>query len=423
MRKNDRRSTRRQASKSPEIGIPAPDLFRSHLQDLVVNAGFEALASLLEAERTAICGPRYRHAGPARSAYRSGHAPSELVLGGRKVSVRRPRVHSVDGQELALPSWQRFSEEDPLQERSVEQMLLGVTTRRYGRSLEDVPAPLRTRSESKSSVSRRFVSATQSKLEELLTRDLSDLQLVALMIDGVHFADHVVLVALGIDRKGVKHVLGAQEGATENAAACRSLLTRLRDRGVQTERSILVTLDGSKALARAVRDVFAKRALIQRCVVHKKRNVLHHLPDAKRASVGQAMKQAYRSKDAKRAKRLLLNLARSLRTDHPGAAASIHEGLDETLTIKPWELSEALDRMLSTTNAIENLFSSVRQVSRRVKHWQDGTMILRWTAAGLEEAAKGFRRVRGYKGLVKLEEVLQENDRRIDGSNQRVEAA
>ena len=423
MRKNDRRSKRRQATNRSQLEIALPDLLRFHLQDLVVSAGFEELGRLLEAERTAVCGPRYRHAGESRQAYRFGHAPGELVLGGRKVSVRRPRARTVAGEEVTLPSWKRFSAEDPLQERSVEQMLLGVATRRYGRSLDALPSPLRSRSESKSSVSRRFVSATQAKLEELVTRDLSELTLLELMVDGVHFADHVVLVALGIDRDGFKHVLGLQEGASENSTACRSLLTNLRDRGMRTDRSILVTLDGSKALAKAVRDVFGKRALLQRCQVHKKGNVLDHLPESKRASVSQTMTQAYRSRDAKRSRQVLTNLSRSLEIDHPGAAASIREGLDETLTVKHLKLSDVLERMLSTTNAIENLFSSVRRVSHRVKNWQDGSMILRWAAAGLEEAAKGFRRIRGYKDLPKLEEVLRQNDEKLDGINQEEEAA
>ena len=423
MRKSDKRSRLRQAQNPSQFEMPVHDFLRCGLQDLVVSAGFEALIKLLEAERSAVCGPRYQHAGKSRQAYRAGHAPGELVLGGRKVSVRRPRARTVAGEEVTLPSWQQFSSEDALQDRSVEQMLVGVATRRYDRSLDALPSPMRSRSVSKSSVSRRFVSATQSKLEELLARDLSDLSLVSLMIDGVHFADHVVLVALGIDRNGFKHVLGLQEGASENSAACRSLLTNLRDRGLRTDRSILVTLDGSKALAKAVRDVFGKRALVQRCQVHKKRNVLDHLPDAKRASVSQTLTQAYRSRDEKRARRLLLNLSRSLEIDHPGAAASVREGLDEILTIKPWKLPEILERMLSTTNAIENLFSSVRQVSRRVKNWQDGSMILRWAAAGLEEAAKGFRRIRGYKDLHKLDEALRQNDAKLDGINQEEEAA
>jgi transposase-like protein len=329
----------------------------------------------------------------------------------------------VDGQEVSLPSWREFASEDPLDERVANQMVLGVATRRYERSLEALPPQLRSRGTSKSSVSRRFVSATQSKLEDLLTRDLSALDLLVLMLDGIQFADHVVLVGLGISRDGSKHVLGLQEGASENAAACEALLTSLRDRGLRTNRSILVTVDGSKALAKAVRDVFGERALAQRCQVHKKRNVLDHLPESLRASVGLSLTQAYRSRDAKRARRLLLNLSRSLEIDHPGAAASIREGLDETLTVKDWGLPDVLERMLSTTNAIENLLGMVRHVSRRVKNWQGGTMILRWMAAGLEEAAKGFRRVRGYKGLVKLEEALRDNDRRIDESIEEVEAA
>jgi len=268
-------------------------------------------------------------------------------------------------------------------------------------------------------VSRRFVKATQEQLDKVMGRSLENLDLVVLMIDGVHFSDHVVLAALGIDSGGNKHVLGIQEGATENAAACRSLLTNLRDRGLNTERSILVVLDGSKALVKAVRDIFGKFALVQRCRQHKKRNVREHLPRQMWPSVKHAMNDAYKTRDPKRAHKILMNLARRLEDDHPGAAASLREGLDETLTVMGHGLSKTLERMLSTTNAIENLMGSVRRVSRRVKRWRGGTMILRWMAAGVEEAARGFRRVRGYRDLSQLNRWLRENDLKIKGREEK----
>ena len=253
-------------------------------------------------------------------------------------------------------------------------------------------------------------------MDEVLGRDLSNLDLVALMIDGVHFSDHVVLAALGIDSGGNKHVLGLQEGATENSAACRSLLTSLRDRGLDTERSLLVVLDGSKALVKAVRNVFGEYALVQRCRQHKKRNVRGHLSRQDWTWVKRAMNEAYGTRDPKQAKQMLKNLARRLDEKHPGAANSLREGLDETLTIMGHDLSKTLEQMLSTTNAIENLMGSVRRVSRRVKRWRGGTMILRWMAAGVQEAARGFRRVRGYRDLVQLDQWLRENDAKITGT-------
>jgi transposase-like protein len=411
MRKTGRSERTRQEE---TVQISLEDLLRSQLHDFVVDAGQRVLQALLEEERTAVCGPRYQHQGD-RQAYRSGHAPGELALGGQRVTVRRPRARTVDGTEVELPTWRDLATADPLSERTLEQMVMGVSTRNYYRSLETLPETVSSRGASRSAVSRRFVKATQERLNEVLSRDLSGLDLLVLMIDGVHFSDHVVLTAVGIDSDGHKHVVGLQEGATENAAACRSLLTNLRQRGLDTERSILVVVDGSKALVKAVRDVFGSYALVQRCRQHKRRNVRQHLPRQMWPSVKRAMNEAYKTGKPERARQLLLNLARRLEDEHPGAAASLREGLDDTLTVMGRGLSKTLERMLSTTNAIENLMGSVRRVSRRVKRWTGGKMILRWMAAGVEEAARGFRRVRGYRDLVLLDRWLRENDAKVKG--------
>jgi transposase-like protein len=370
------------------------EFVRDNLGQFVVSAGMTALAALLEQERTAACGPRYAHQD-GRQARRAGHAPGELVMGGRRVQVKRPRARTLEGQEVELPSWQAFSAEDPLQERAVEQMLVGVSTRKYRRSLEPVPSDVKARGTRKSAVSRRFVAATEAQMGKWLCRDLSGIDLVVLMVDGVHIEEHVVLVALGIDSGGKKHVLGIREGATENATATTALLTDLRERGMRTDRTTLAVLDGAKALSRAVRDVFGDRALIQRCQVHKTRNVVDQLPEDMRASVRQAMREAYGSGDAGRVKKLLTNLARRLRDKYPGAAASLDEGLDETLTVMRLGLPRTLERKLSTTNAIENLIGSVRHLGKRVKNWRNGKMILRWTVTAVADAASRFRRVCG----------------------------
>jgi transposase-like protein len=232
---------------------------------------------------------------------------------------------------------------------------------------------MRERGTSKSAVSRRFVAMTAQQLASMLEADLGQLDLRAVMIDGLHFRDHVVIVALGIDSSGQKHVLGLWEGATENATTCVALLTSLRDRGMPTSGSMLVIIDGSKALANAVRDVFGEAALIQRCQLHKRRNVLDHLPESARSDVEEALRQTYVMRDAGKAKARLENLARRLEVEHPSAAESLREGLDETLTVMRIGLPEPLTRSLSTTNPIENLQGTIRRVFHRVDPWRGGT--------------------------------------------------
>jgi putative transposase len=403
--------------------LPLSEFFHQALWETVVVSGFDFAREQLEAERAALCGPRYAHLA-ARVAMRAGHAKSSLTLGGRCAEIGRPRVRSLDGHELALPSWQAWSARDPLEQRAVEQMILGVSNRRYARSLEPLPAEIAVHGTSKSAVSERFVVGTQKKLAELMRRKLSGLKLLAVMIDGVHFADHVVLVAIGIDPGGKKHVLGLREGATENASACKALLADLIERGLPSERALLFVIDGAKALRKAITDTFGSRALIQRCRQHKKRNVTDALPERMRAQVNSAMNQAYASGEAKRARQLLENLARSLERNHPSAAASLREGLDETLTLMRLDLPASLERVLSSTNLIENLFSRVREMARRVRHWQSGTMILRWCAAGVLEAERSFRKVACYRSLAKLDATLRAHDAALDrGVDNRKQAA
>jgi putative transposase len=403
----------KKAGNEGQLWLRLPGLVREALYDTVIGAGLACVNEVLEAERAALCGPRYAHT-VARQAIRGGHVASSLVLGGRRVAVSRPRARGVDGHELGLPSWREWSARDPLEERALEQMVLGVSTRRYARSLEPLPERVEVRGVSKSVVSERFVYGTERKLAELMSRELSDLALVALMIDGVHFAEHVVLAVVGVDEHGDKHVLGLREGATENVAVVRALLADLVERGLATGHSLLIVIDGAKALHKAVVEVFGAHALIQRCREHKKRNVTDALPERLRASVRGAMNQAYATRDAKRARRLLDNLARRLEHQHPGAAASLREGLDETLTVMRLGLPEALERVLSSTNLIENLFSRVREIGRRVRRWQSGTMVLRWTAAGVLEAERGFRKLAGYRAMPALVSALRAHNVEID---------
>lgn len=412
MGKSDRRTAQEQ-SRQDQLRLPFRELVRETLFDTVIVSGLEYVAEVLEEERTALCGRRYQH-DPQRQALCAGAVPSSLSLGGRRVEVERPRARSIDGRELNLPSWREWSSRDPLERRAIEQMLVGVSTRRYARSLEPLPHEVKVRGMGKRAVSKRFVIGTTRKLAALLGRKLGGLQLIAVMIDGVRFAEHVVLAAVGIDLSGEKHVLGWREGATENAAACKALLADRSERGLSTERTLLVVIDGAKALHRAVTDVFGERALIQRCRQHKKRNVSEALPERMRGSVLSAMSQAYATRDPRRARRLLENLARRLEPEYPGAAGSLREGLEETLTVMRLSLPESLERVLSSTNLIENLFSRVREIARRVKRWQGGTMILRWTAAGVLEAERSFRKIAGYRALPKLVAALRAHDLAID---------
>lgn len=389
------------------------ETFREGLMDLVVRSGMAALRELLEADREVLCGPRYVHQA-GRTAYRHGHGSGELVLGGRRVSVRRPRVRAKNGTEIELPSWTQYAAVDPLRERILEQLLVGVAARKYSRSLEPLPGEIEVSGTSRSAVSRQFVAMTAERLEAWQKRSLAALDLTALMIDGVHFADHVVLVALGFDAQGNKHDLGICEGATENAAACAALLADLQERGLRIDRSVLVVIDGSKALAKAVRNAFGSLALIQRCQEHKKRNVRDHLPEAMRPMAKSVMNNAFRCRDAQRGERMLEKFAKRAERDHPGAAASLREGLKEMFTVMALRLPVALERTFSTTNSIENLVGSARILTRNVKRWRDGRMVLRWVATGIQEAAKSFRSVRGHAGMGKLVAALRRRDAHLN---------
>lgn len=427
MGKAARKKTKDQVQSFGQRVLPLAALaftLRRGLRELAVEAGMQALGVLLEEERSQLCGPRYRH-DAERRAMRAGHAPGELVMGGRKVRVSRPRVRTIDGsEELALPSWREFSMEDPLERDAVDKMMVGVSTRKYRRALDAVPPELDEFGTSKSAVSRRFVAATGRQLADWLKRDLSGLELAAIMIDGLGFDEHTVLIALGIDTEGKKHVLGIHEGATENTAACGALLDDLIERGVSTQRSTLFVLDGAKALCAAVQKRWSKRAFIQRCQVHKTRNVKEHLPDELHASVVATLRQAYGMRDHHKAKQQLENLARRLDDDHPSAAASVREGLTETLTVIKLGLSGTFARTFATTNPIENLNGTARWVCRNVKRWQGGTMILRWCCAAMKEAQSRFRRVKGAKsGMPILLAALSEHDRILDATVDRAAAA
>jgi putative transposase len=401
-------------AESPLRHLPLVDLLvdtKTELLELALRSGLKVFTTMLEEDRTAICGPRYAHE-PERPASRAGTARSEVVLGGRKVAIQRPRVRTA-AREVALPTFEAMAATDPLDRRVVEQMLVGVATRQYARSLEPVGPEMQSRGTSKSAVSRRFVARTTAQLAAWQSALLDGLDLVALLIDGVHLGDHCLIVALGIAADGQKHALGLWDGSTENATVCQGLLANLQSRGFRTDRSLLVILDGSQALRKAVRATFGDAALVQRCQVHKMRNILEYLSDRDRTWVQAILRRAYQAADPKLAQRLLLDLARRLETEYPSAAESVREGLDETLTVLTLKLSPRLRRSLATTNAAESLLSRTRHVKRNVKRWRNGQMMLRWVAAGILEAVKGFRRVKGYADMPMLVAALRARDRQL----------
>lgn len=381
---------------------------REGLLALAVGAGLQVMAQLMEADVTAVCGPRGKH-NPDRTASRHGTERGSVTLGGRRVPVTRPRVRAADGSgELPVPAYEVFTSTEILGRMALEKMLAGLSTRRYPVGLEPVGESIeeQARSTSKSAVSRKFVKLTETALAELLAADLSNLDLVALMIDGVHFADHLCVVALGIDLDGTKHPLAVVEGSTENTTLVRGLLVGLRERGLDTTKPILVVLDGAKALKAAVTEVFDK-PVIARCQLHKIRNVRDHLPKKLRGPVEKRIRAAYHADSALEAEAQLTVLAKELDKTHPGAAGSLREGMHETLTVLRLDVPPTLARTLRSTNAIESMISISRDHARNVKRWREGQMALRWCAAGMVEASKQFRRVNGHLHLPALRASLE----------------
>ena len=382
---------------------------REGLLALAVGTGLQVLEVMLEEDVARLVGPKGCH-NPDRTAVRHGSEPGQVTLGGRRVRVRRPRVRTADGtRELPVPTYQAFATTELLDQLALERMLAKLSTRRYRVGLEPVGTQVAQASSgtSKSAVSRRFVARTEHALAELLAADLSELDLVALMIDGVWVADHCCVVALGVTIDGTKVPLALAEGATENATVTRDLLAGLGHRGLEVTRPILVVIDGAKALRRAVTDVF-DHPVIQRCQLHKLRNVTDRLPDAVASTVAKRMRAAYRNPDPLVAQADLEALARELDRSHPGAAGSLREGLAETLTIGRLGVPATLARTLRSTNCIESMIEICRDHAVNVKRWQDGQMVLRWIAAGMGEAAKQFRRVNGYLYLPALRVALDQ---------------
>ena len=399
-----------EASESP---LPAPvqevlgelvGAAREGLLALSVGVGLGVVHELMELEVSEVVGPKGKH-DRDRIAKRHGHDDGSMTLGGRRVAVRRPRVRTADDtRELPVKTYEYFADRDPLTRAVMDRMLAGVSARKYAGVGEPVGEEVEQASSttSKTSVSEMFVERTATALEELMSRRLEDVRLAVMMLDGIEIAERCHVVALGITTDGVKIPLGLWEGSTENATLARTLLADLVDRGLDPEQAILFVIDGSKALRRAIRDVFGEQALVHRCHRHKERNVCELLPERDRDPVRARMRAAWSLTDPELAEQRLRLLAGELDRTWPDAAGSLREGMTETLTLMRLGITGQLAKTLCSTNPCESMIEIVRYTQRNVKRWREGDMRRRWTAAGMLVAEQQFRRIIGYRDLAKL---------------------
>jgi len=371
---------------------------KAEIEALSAQAGLKIIHHFLEEEIQQCCGPH----GQQR-AYRHGNQPGYIVYAGRKVSIPKPRVRAKDGGEVRLQSYRAFQQDGRMQRAVARKLTHQVSTRNYAAAIDDCLAGYGI---DKSSVSRQWKAATAAELQKLVQRPVPA-DLVALLIDGQYFRKECLIVALGVDKRGQKHVLGLWHGATENSTLVRELLADLRERGLNTEAAILVVLDGAKALYKGVREIFGQRALIQRCRVHKLRNVLDHLPLEKRQQAVWRLRGAWAKATPEETLKELRACVGWLDTVSPHAARSLEEGLEETLTVTRLGLPESLVRTFSSTNLIESCFARTESWTGRVKRWRNAKMVMRWGAAALLFAEKGFRRVRGHDHMNQLIEALR----------------
>ena len=377
-----------------------PEVIRALAQE----AGLLLMSAAMNAECEMIAGAK-NSKNPLRAANWWGSDLGPVYYDKQKVLIDRPRLRSKNNKEIPLATYQAFG--DPLSMRNsvMKNMILGISSRNYAESVESFVKGYGIK---KSSVSRHFVKATAEQMREFMERDLGGLDLVAIFIDGIEFKGHLIVVALGLDKGGKKHVLGLWQGATENATICTSLLEDIARRGLNIEKDYLFVLDGSKALRSAVAKMFGTNVTVQRCQQHKRRNVLAHLPKEHQHSIDARISAAYKMADYDDAKKSLELTVRYLEKLNPSAAASLREGLEETLTVHKLEVAGLLRKTLQTTNPIESCFSVSRTITGRVKRWRGDDMVQRWAVSSLLRAEKNFRRIKGYREIPKLIAALQQ---------------
>lgn len=385
---------------SVQIELPITELLniRHDIEEFCTYIGLKVMSAFMEHEVQQKTGPWGR-----QTVYRHGTQRGYVIYDGRKLPIDRPRLRNQQKQEVPLESYAAFRSRPRLEHAVARKVIRRCSTRQYEGSLQELTQSYGIK---KSSVSRHFKACTSRQLEQLLKRP-TPAELVALVIDGQHFARNCVTVGIGIDRKGNKHVLGLWHGATENATVATGLLEDLQGRGLNPVQAMLVVIDGSKALRKAIQTVLGDRAVVQRCRVHKQRNVIEHLPKEKQGQAIWRLRSAWDKNDAEEAEKELHKLVQWLRRISPTAARSLEEGLEETVTLQKLHINQTLARTFSSTNMIESCFSQVETITARVKHWRDGEMVVRWAAAALLFAERRFRRINGVEQLGQLAEALE----------------
>ena len=391
-------------SKEVAVRLPLPlvevwEELQPEVEHLTGLAGLKIIRAVIEDEVMRRVGPRHQP-DAASSCLRWGQQSGYVVFAGQKVGVQRPRVRTRQGEEVQLDSYARLQHDGRRQRAVREGIVAGLTSRNYHRAVDSV---LSGYGIEKSSVSRQFVAASAAQLKKLYEKRLEELDLVAILIDGIHLGKQVLVVALGIESSGKKQVLGLWQGATENTTVVKELLEDLVARGLHPERRYLFVIDGSKALRAGIERVFGGRAEVQRCQIHKRRNVKEHLPKSAQGDTDRRIRNAYAMTSYAEAKAELGKIFRQLERINPSAAHSLEEGLEETLTVHRLGVGTLLRQTLASSNPIESCLSTVERVARNVKRWRAGDHALRWTATGLLEAEKKFRKVKGFREL----EILQ----------------
>lgn len=376
---------------------------RQGVGELIRQAGLQLMDLVMQQEVRELAGERSQPQ-PQRQAHRWGSEQGYCVVMGQKVPVRRPRVRSTEDREVRLGSYELFHRGEPLTETVWEKLMLGLSTRKYGQAVREFTEAYGLE---KSTVSERFIEASRTKLKELMEKRLDTLRLCALLIDATPFEGQQMVVALGIGQDGRKTILGLRQGATENATVVGELLGDLLARGLDFTLPRLYVLDGGKALHAAVKKYAGAAAPVQRCQVHKRRNVLDHLSEQDQPAIARKLNAAYALEDYTAAKQALGQLHRELMDLNPSAARSLEEGLEETLTVHRLRVPPKLRQTLASTNVIESAFSIVEQVCRNVKRWHGGDQRERWVGSGLLVAEKQFRRVKGYQQIPALVQQLE----------------
>jgi transposase-like protein len=408
MRKNAKGKVREVGGGSITMELPLPMAevmmgMTGVVEELSREAGLLLISAVLSSECERIAGKKHSR-NPGRTANWHGSEAGSVYFDGQKVNIERPRVRSTKGGEIPLSTYEALKSSSGMKASVLKKMVFGLTSRNYEEATECF---LKGYGIKKSSVSRHFVKASSEQMREFMERDLSGLNLCAIFMDGIEFKGHLLVVALGLDAEGSKHMLGLREGATENGAVCTGLLEDMARRGLDTERDYLFVLDGGKALRSAVARMFGKDALVQRCQAHKRRNIREHLPPEHQEAADSRIRAAYNMASYADAKRSLELVVKELQMLNPSAAASLREGLDETLTVHRLGITGLLRKTLSSTNPIESCFSVTRSITGRVKRWRKGDMVQRWTVAALLRAESRFRRVRGYREIPRLLVAMQ----------------